>query len=341
METFTYRYKQQKQRGFTLAELLVVIAIIGILTAISIPIFTSQLEKSREATDMANVRNAYAEVMMAVMTEDSANMTKTVSLKQKQKDWQSKDPVMIGGVSHYKKDPDTPNWKGIPVPDGKCIVSYRAETGILFNWKGNFFDDDVQRPLLDSKYTDEPNKGTSIANSDAVKKNTNYEFDSSCENSKYIPGIKEGIKDDNLLYYGTWAYRGNGTTGNEKNRYLLWSSVVTKPNPDSTKGEVGPNKNIPVIIANDGYFYISETTTELRNANSDNAYVTVSTRELNGTKYSKYVSSATGKYRHLEDAYDAYERLIKEKYSDPQKYPGYLESIQNINSVLKDKNYRY
>ena len=56
METFTYRYKQQKQRGFTLAELLVVIAIIGILTAISIPIFTSQLEKSREATDMANVQ---------------------------------------------------------------------------------------------------------------------------------------------------------------------------------------------------------------------------------------------------------------------------------------------
>ena len=32
------------------------------LVAISIPIFTSQLEKSRQATDAANIRAAYAEV---------------------------------------------------------------------------------------------------------------------------------------------------------------------------------------------------------------------------------------------------------------------------------------
>ena len=38
--------------GFTLAELLIVVAIIGVLVAISIPIFSSQLEKSREATDL-------------------------------------------------------------------------------------------------------------------------------------------------------------------------------------------------------------------------------------------------------------------------------------------------
>ena len=31
--------------------------------AISIPIFTTQLEKSREATDLANIRAAYAEAM--------------------------------------------------------------------------------------------------------------------------------------------------------------------------------------------------------------------------------------------------------------------------------------
>ena len=50
--------KRKMNKGFTLAELLIVVAIIAVLVAISIPIFTSQLEKSREAADMANVRSA-------------------------------------------------------------------------------------------------------------------------------------------------------------------------------------------------------------------------------------------------------------------------------------------
>ena len=46
------------RRAFTLAELLIVVAIIAVLVGISIPIFTSQFEKSREATDIANMRAA-------------------------------------------------------------------------------------------------------------------------------------------------------------------------------------------------------------------------------------------------------------------------------------------
>ena len=38
---------QNRKKGFTLAELLVVVAIFAILAAISIPIFTRQLEASR------------------------------------------------------------------------------------------------------------------------------------------------------------------------------------------------------------------------------------------------------------------------------------------------------
>ena len=47
-------------KGFTLAELLIVVAIIGVLVAIAIPIFSTQLEKSREQTDIANLRSAKA-----------------------------------------------------------------------------------------------------------------------------------------------------------------------------------------------------------------------------------------------------------------------------------------
>lgn len=61
--------KVKEKKGFTLAELLVVVAIIGVLVAVSIPIFTSQLEKAREATDLANIRSAYAEVQTAALTE--------------------------------------------------------------------------------------------------------------------------------------------------------------------------------------------------------------------------------------------------------------------------------
>ena len=62
--------RKNNKKGFTLAELLIVVAIIAVLTAIAIPVFTSQLEKSREATDLSNIRAAYAEISAALLTEN-------------------------------------------------------------------------------------------------------------------------------------------------------------------------------------------------------------------------------------------------------------------------------
>lgn len=59
-------------------------AIIGVLVAISIPIFTSQLEKAREATDEANIRAAYAQVSAAVLT-DEATTVKDIGKDMKMK----------------------------------------------------------------------------------------------------------------------------------------------------------------------------------------------------------------------------------------------------------------
>jgi prepilin-type N-terminal cleavage/methylation domain-containing protein len=67
--------KKRGAKGFTLMEMLIVVAIIAVLIAIAIPIFTSQLEKSREATDAANIRNAYAECSAAALTEKAATTT--------------------------------------------------------------------------------------------------------------------------------------------------------------------------------------------------------------------------------------------------------------------------
>ncbi|MGO5160264.1 MULTISPECIES: type IV pilin protein [unclassified Bilifractor] len=51
---------KKNNKGFTLAELLIVVAIIGVLVAISIPIFNNQLRKARMATNQANARAGYA-----------------------------------------------------------------------------------------------------------------------------------------------------------------------------------------------------------------------------------------------------------------------------------------
>ena len=63
-----FKKAKENKKGFTLAELLIVVAIIAVLVAISIPIFTSQLEKSRDAVSVSNMRAAYAEAQAAWLT---------------------------------------------------------------------------------------------------------------------------------------------------------------------------------------------------------------------------------------------------------------------------------
>lgn len=137
------------KKGFTLAELLIVVAIIAVLVAISIPIFTTQLEKSREATDLANVRGAYATIMSAAMSDDKDSVydgetiyqngvyTIDVELVQKKYDWDTKGNLSIGGIS--KENDFGTKWLNIPLDNNTnvCTVTYNpADTIITIDWTG-------------------------------------------------------------------------------------------------------------------------------------------------------------------------------------------------------------
>lgn len=64
--------KMKKQGGFTLVEMLIVVAIIAILIAVSIPLVSSSMDKTRHATDAANERAAKAEIMLQFLAGDEA-----------------------------------------------------------------------------------------------------------------------------------------------------------------------------------------------------------------------------------------------------------------------------
>lgn len=118
-------------KGFTLMEMLIVVAIIAVLTAVAIPTVSGQLEKSREAADMANVRSAYAEVLSEVMLYDDESIRKMVDLKQKKDGFQTPN-VDIGGITSDNVN----QWIGTPQADGKCKVYYDPRYGAVLNWNG-------------------------------------------------------------------------------------------------------------------------------------------------------------------------------------------------------------
>ena len=290
-------------------EMLIVVVIIAVLVAVAIPTFTSSLERSREATDLANVRNAYGKVSLAALL-DGSKTTETVSLTQKQDGWQTPGTISIGGITA-----GSPRWIGTRTPKagGSCKVYY-TDDGVTLDWGGGFdtkIDKFFDSVLYEAKFWKDGK----------MKTTDNFEFDSRCPGSAYIPDIQKVLEKtenaNSLLSQPdcTWAFLGNGRDGKESERYLYWTSLNTN--------NVGANVKIPVIVqTTDGKFYVSETTTGQRVKNTDphrgEKYVAVS-KSLNANGY-KAVLKNGQQYSSLEKAYDAYQKTLKDpKYADAVK----------------------
>ena len=68
---------KKKNRGFTLMEMLIVVAIIAVLVAVAIPVLNNNLEKARQAVDMANARAIQAILATLVNTGEVVFPEKT------------------------------------------------------------------------------------------------------------------------------------------------------------------------------------------------------------------------------------------------------------------------
>lgn len=132
--------KKKSNKGFTLAELLIVVAIIAVLIAIAIPIINKQLEKSREAYDIATMRQAASaaiELYYAGVT-DSASASK-VGLKW----WTGGDKDSYNAAGAY--DPGSgrfyPERKDLPASAkhyGKGTALDGGTTFIMGNPRGAY-----------------------------------------------------------------------------------------------------------------------------------------------------------------------------------------------------------
>lgn len=301
--------KKRYQKGFTLAELLIVVAIIAVLVAISIPIFTSQLEKSREAVDLANVRSAYAQVMNAAIIEDTLSplysngeYQMVVPLKQTQRGWtMDEDKLVIGGIS--KNTPQVegkqPQWRGTPKANGKCRV-YVSEGVAYLNWGGedhintvsaaDFLTKDILENVLGTGY-----KHTVV--------NSNEPYGQGEGTKAFLDYAKKNGFD--LEDYGAKSWqmyvKSNGQFLTKPAIY--WSTV------DMTDDTVG--KFIPVIGYRDGKYDVYRAKVVTYNENTTNQYNSLSIGFANITEGEDGLGgSATFQFNNYEDAKKAYDKIM-------------------------------
>jgi len=114
---------KNKQKGFTIAELLIVVAIIGVMVAVSIPIFSSKLHKAKVAADWANVRAYYAELQMDYITTGKKNPSINT-------EWHSDPTYDWTSITHL-------DGQKVKLKTGTCAVSFKEGEGYSLVYECN------------------------------------------------------------------------------------------------------------------------------------------------------------------------------------------------------------
>lgn len=300
----------RNNKGFTLAELLIVVAILSVLVAVSIPIFSGHLEKSRESVDFSNVRSAYSEVMMAVMTEDTGSplhksdgyYLKTVPLKQAQKGWTTDiSKINIGGITA-----NSGYWLRAPEAGGTCKVYYRDNHAYI-DWGGKegYINQTSAADFLTKAILE------IIVGSD-------YKYNVINSNEPYHQGEGTMLFTDYAKANGfdlaedygatTWQIyvkeNGNKSTPVLQNPAIYWSTVAV----DSSN--VG--KYVPVIGYRDGKYDVYIAKVDQYNIGTDNEYYSLHNGFANITDGDDGLGGkATFQYDNYEQAKAEYDKLLK------------------------------
>ncbi len=166
------------KQGFTLAELLIVVAIIAVLVAIVIPIFSSQLEKAREATDVANIRDKYAEMMTEIVMNENTNNEYKVTLKQQKDGWQNTFDFPATEI-------------GTPTKGGTATLEYKDNTAYINYGSGGSSGGSSSEGTTSTVSQKAIPYPTEIQKNQRTVPGTLYKY-----NDEYFVATKEGEMDD-------------------------------------------------------------------------------------------------------------------------------------------------
>ena len=300
------------RRGFTVAELLIVVAIIAVLVGVAIPVFNNQAERAREATDLANVRSAYAEVMNTAIVEDKASslyntesqtFEKKVSLKQAVRGWSmDAKQLVVGGIASGSS-----GWRGVPSANGTATVSYSLSTRqATIRWggedhinkvsAGDFLIKDTLQSVLGGDYSHTVvNSNESYAQGEGTQKITDF------FNAKGI----------DLEDYGavTWQmYVKDPSGGFLNDPAIYWSTVELEKDMVDKK-----ETYVPVMGYRDGKYDVYRAKVVLYNKDltnqdgSDKEYLSLANNFANVANEG---SKATFQFENYEDAKAAYDKLL-------------------------------